>query len=144
MGPLSAELNRKNGLKPVQRNYLKPGEWAILLIQPCYGERESVGYIQRKLEKDGRVSSLPLEKVSYALVSSPKSPGSTEYQAIDMPTFLRNMGMDEANEVFKWWKCRVENGAYLEFYGKEDVQDILHKIYQPFKGNDEQNSKEDM
>ena len=149
--------------------YLEPGKWAVVLVHEAYNARsqEFLDKCQREeparadscSEDDDRNKSknqgLPfraIKRLRYALVTPRTEPqfSSRDFIVADIPAYLeRTMGKINSKgsdgvlkKLVEVYKSGIAAIHTAEFYGDDDIHDILPKVFPKQKGSSSRSKQE--
>lgn len=143
IGPLSTSLYLNNDDERVpssdDHDHLEFGQWAILLIYEAFDARSQERLDELQHDKNLNLSFLAVKRLRYALVtpSIKRNPSDRDFMVADIPTYLehtRSKAQDKANDedlqkLIKVWTAGIAAIDGADFYGHEDIHDILPKVF---------------
>ena len=131
--------------------HLEPGRWAIILIHEAFDARSQNELDEYRLEADSaRKAKLralasredqPLQAIKrlrYALVTPSTEPNGSDrdYMVADIPTFLENINRKSQGNshtrvpgLTEAWNSRIAAMDTVDFYGEDDIHEILPKVF---------------
>ncbi|KAI4129529.1 MAG: hypothetical protein LQ341_006559 [Variospora aurantia] len=164
VGPLSSTFNLDNDrhsdnfVQLGKGMYLKPGQWAIVLIHEAYDAKNQAALDKRELEavnmfgprgqeemkqwpaEDGVRAFKPLKRLRYAFAKAlPQSESSNQqrFHITDVPGYVKHVlaetSKDRSAEIERlcaWWeKASLGFGEGTGYYEDDDRAGILQRIY---------------
>ncbi|KAL8648965.1 MAG: hypothetical protein Q9210_004681 [Variospora velana] len=147
VGPMSASLYpRFYPMKPVESGkdrILMPGQWAIILVQEAFDDKNQKELDQRAFETsddeedktclapEEELKFRPLKRLRYAFVKalSKSDPLKQHLWVTSVSGYVQNVlggTTDDTEYVKKWWR---KQRRYADYYKDTDMDAILGKIY---------------
>ncbi|KAL8954976.1 MAG: hypothetical protein Q9193_006982, partial [Seirophora villosa] len=153
VGPMSTTFNLdddRDSDKYVQSGkgmYLKPGQWAIVLVHEAYDSKDQAALDKRELEvvnmkewpaEDKTRAFKPVKRLRYAFAKAlPESESSGQrFLVTDLPGYVKHVlagkknGNAETERLCAWWaKASQSLGEATGYYEDDDGAEILQRIY---------------
>lgn len=149
IGPLSTSLysneHDERILPSDDHDQLEFGQWAMILIHEAFDALNQESLDERQYSQNPDPSFRAIKRLRYALVtpSIKRNPSDRDFLVADIPTYLehiRSKAQDKAKDadlqhLIKVWTTGIAAIDGADFYGDEDIHDILSKVFPNHKAS---------
>ncbi|KAL9028498.1 MAG: hypothetical protein Q9180_007158 [Flavoplaca navasiana] len=145
IGPLSPTLledrrpyRRSETTASPKNQSLKPGHWAIVLIDEAFDARDQERldrYTKLDDNEDKTPAYKPVKRLRYMLAQAIPdcSTSGPQFLTVDVPTYIDSVLKDDPDQIRTtktWWAKEMANvKTGTNYYDEQDAQAILDRVY---------------
>ena len=158
IGPLSTSLyvnNPDDDVPPSDdHDDFEFGQWAILLIHEAFDAKNQETLEKWQHARNPELSVRAIKRLRYALVtpSIKRNPTDRDFMVADIPTYVKHVrskasNKDKGNDgelqsLIKVWNTGIAAIDSVDFYGDEDIYDILPRVFPNHKASQQGSNPE--
>ena len=130
------------------------GQWAILLIHEAFDAKNQETLEKWQHARNPELSVRAIKRLRYALVTPfiKRNPTDRDFMVADIPTYVKHVrskasNKDKGNDgelqsLIKVWNTGIAAIDSVDFYGDEDIYDILPRVFPNHKASQQGSNPE--